>query len=131
VAPHVSLGREAVAATIANPQVMPLASASGGYLFGMRDPVGCVWDLHAMYRPEGWGREANRALKDSLRLVFGGRGQVVTAYEVEGWWRSRPPKSFGFKRSADFTVIPEIGLALSTWVLTKAAWQASPAGQRG
>jgi hypothetical protein len=133
VAPHVFLGRDPIdiGPRIADPRVLPLASENGGYPFVMLDQVGCVWDLHAIYRPEGWGREAHGALKQALRLMFAGRAQVITAYEVQGWWRSRPPKSFGFKRAADYTAAPEVGAAFSVWILTKAAWEASPASQRG
>lgn len=133
MAPHVFLGGVVVdmAPKIADPRVMPLASANGGFLFVMLDPIGCVWDLHALYRPEGRGREAHAALKSALRMVFGGRGQVVVAYEVEGHPFSRAPKSFGFKRAAQFTAAPEVGARFSTWILTKAVWEASPAARRG
>lgn len=84
-----------------------------------------------MYLPQGWGREVLGAAKEAFELIFAAGAQLVTTYEVEGWWRSRPPRSFGFVRAGDFQAVPELGVALSTWVLTSDAWGKSPARRRG
>lgn len=131
VAPHVLLGRPDLdlAAIVTHESVLPLASDNGGFLFCRLDGLGRLWELHTLYRPEGWGREVLLAAKQAFQRVFE-VGQVVTTYEVEGWWRSRPPKSFGFQQAGEFRAVPDLGAALSTWVLTKAAWEASPAHRR-
>lgn len=133
VAPHVFLGKGPVdlAPIVTAPHVLPLASEHGGFLFVQLDQIGRIRELHTLYTPEGWGREVLKASKAAFDLVFQSGCQVVTTYEVEGWWRSRPPKSFGFQRAGDFRAVPSIGAALSTWVLTVAAWEASPAHRRG
>lgn len=131
VAPHVFLGHGPVslAALVTHDSVLPLASEHGGFLFCRLDGPGRLWELHTMYTPEGWGREVLQAAKAAFSRVFE-QAQVVTTYEVEGWWRSRPPKSFGFQRAGDFQAVPEIGAALSTWILTRTAWETSPAHRR-
>jgi hypothetical protein len=133
VAPHVFLGNAAVdlAPLITHPAVLPLASEHGGFVFVQLDQIGRVRELHTLYTPEGWGREVLMAAKLAFDQVFATGCQVVTTYEVEGWWRSRPPKSFGFERAGDFRAVPGIGAALSTWILTVAAWETSPARRRG
>lgn len=131
VAPHVLLGRNDIRldAIVTDPSVLPLASEHGGFLFCRLDGLGRFWELHTLYRPEGWGREVLLASKAALQRLFT-EAQILTTYEVEGWWRSRPPKSFGFTQAGDFRAVPELGIALSTWVLTKKAWAQSPAYRR-
>jgi hypothetical protein len=132
VAPHVFLGTGPIklAEIVAHPSVLPLASEHGGFIFCRLDSLGRVWELHTLYTPEGWGREVLGALKAAVSRVLT-EGQLITTYSVEGWWRSRPPKSFGFQQAGDYRAVPSIGAALSTWVLTKAAWEQSPAHRRG
>lgn len=130
VAPHVLMGHGVdFGPIVSNLGVLPLASEHGGFLFSRLDALGRCWELHTLYTPEGWGREVLLACKAAFRRVFE-QGDVVVTYEVEGWWRSRPPKSFGFTRANDFRAAPDLGAALSTWVLTKAAWEQSPACRR-
>jgi hypothetical protein len=133
VAPHAFLGRDPVSLepVVTSPAVLPLASAHGGFLFVQLDQIGRVRELHTLYTPEGWGREVLWAAKQAFDRVFSTGCQVVTTYEVEGWWRSRPPKSFGFQRAGDFGDVPGLGASLSTWILTVSAWEASPARKRG
>lgn len=107
---------------VANPAVTPLATDDGGYLFVRMDPLARVFDLHAAFRPSGWGKVAAQALKASLRLLTG--WDVVCATEVAGNWRSRPPRSFGFRPAG-----PMAG-GFRTWVLTRERWEASPARAR-
>lgn len=132
VAPHVFLGHGPVslAELVAHESVCPLASDRGGFLFCRLDAIGRLWELHTLFTPEAWGREVFVSAIQALSQMFQGSAQVVTTYEVEGWWRSRPPKSFGFQRAGDFRAVPQIGAALSTWILTKAAWEQSPAHRR-
>lgn len=127
VRPHVA-GDFDIAAVIDHPTVAAFRSAHGGYLFHRSDALGRVWDLHALYTPEGWGREACSALKLALAAIFARGAQLVTAHEVEGWWRSQPPRSFGFSAAGIFE--PSDFGPLRTWVLTRTAWEASPARSR-
>lgn len=107
---------------VRNPIVKPLRSENGGYLFVRIDGLGRVWDLHAAFLPAGWGREAAGALKAALEHLSG--WQVVSVSEVEGNWRSRPPRSFGFRPAG-----PLSG-GYRSWILTRDAWEASPARRR-
>ena len=79
-----------------------------------------------MFVPEGWGREANSVLKHALRTLFV-TAQVIVNYD-NGKPGCRTPRSFGFRPtggSTDTAFGP-----LSSWVLTRAAWEASPAYRR-
>jgi hypothetical protein len=119
VAPY--LGFEGVpdfAEIIQHPSVLPLASQNGGYLFLRLDGLGGVWELHSLFTPQGWGREALMAGKEALATVPG--WSMITTYSHAANWRSRPPRSFGFKPSND------VG-DRTLWFLTRAAWEASPA----
>lgn len=130
VEPHVLMGAgsSSLATLILNPTVIPLASENGGLIFCRLDGFGRVYELHTLFKPEGWGREVLSTAKTCFRRMFEGGCQVVTTYEVEGWWRSQPPKSFGFKPCGGFGPSP-IG-SLRTWILTRDAWDASPARRR-
>lgn len=119
---------EALDAVIEHPCVLPLASENGGMLFTSRCGFAKVWELHTLYKPQGWGREVLNAAKQAFRRMFGDGAEMVFTHEQVGNWRSRPPRSFGFKpQGAPFES------ALGTfrlWVLTRDAWGASPACQR-
>lgn len=60
--------------------------------------------------------------------MFGRGMQVLVTYEVEGNWRSKPPKSHGWKAAGEFAET-EFG-NLKSWILTRAAWEGSPAYNR-
>jgi hypothetical protein len=120
--PEVSPTAAFDASIIVHPRVMPLASEHGGYLFVQIDGLGRVWDLHAAFLPAGWGREASEALKAALRRLEG--WMVVSVSEVDGNWRSRPPRSFGFRPAGPF----EGGYR--SWILTRDAWERSPVRRR-
>lgn len=129
VKPHISFGREfSISTLVEHPRVVPLRSENGGFLFVQLDGLGRVYELHTLYRPEGWGREVSKASKAAFARMFATGAQVVTTYEVEGWWRSRPPKSFGFQPAGAFQAC-DLG-SLKTWILTVAAWEQSPARRR-
>lgn len=130
---HVFLGSSVLdlSEIIAHPTVTPLAAEHGGFLFVRLDGMGRVFELHTLFTPEGWGREVLTAAKQAFAQIFDAGAQLVTTYEIEGWWRSRPPKSFGFTRAGGFQPIPQIEASVSTWVLTSDGWAASPACRRG
>lgn len=111
---------------LARADVRPFASDHGGHLFAAMDCLGRAWELHSLFRPEAWGREVNDALKAALTVL--GDWDVIVTHEVGGWWRSRPPLSYGFRRAGEFHASP-LG-DLRTWTLTRAAWNSSPARRR-
>lgn len=131
VAPHVLFGHSGllVGDIVQDERVVPFRSEHGGYLFVKLDGLGRVYELHSLFTPEGWGREALQAAKHAFSAIMKTAALVVT-YEVEGNWRSRPPKSFGFAPAGDFTDSPELGLPVRTWTLTHQAWIASPVWRR-
>jgi hypothetical protein len=126
-----SMGHEVdVAALLAAPCVHPLRGANGGFLFVQLDGTGRIWEFHTAFKPEGWGREVATALKHAIQWAFDRGGQLVTTYEVEGNWRSQPPRSFRFKACGDFEPAEGFTQRFRTWALTKPDWRASPAFQR-
>ena len=127
VKPHVTLGHAFdVAPLVASARVLPLASENGGFLMVQLDGIGRVFELHTMFRPEGWGREVLLALKDACEMMFCERGaQIITTYEVATNKRSQPPKTFRFQPAGDFEPC-DYG-DFRSWVLTKADWLTSPA----
>lgn len=119
---------EAVVALLQNPAVLPLATRNGGLLFISRCGFGRVHELHTAYTRAGWGREVHAAAKEAFRRIFGGGALIVFTYEYVDNWRTRPPKSFGFRAEGEpFT--NEHG-QFQLWLLSRAAWEQSPAAQR-
>jgi hypothetical protein len=108
--------------------VLPLASDHGGYLFIRQDALGFVAELHSLFTPEGWGREALIAGIEALGAVWLLGFQTVVTLEMRDNPRSRPPKSFGFVQAGDWREGP-FGAARQ-WILTRAAWEASPTAKR-
>lgn len=108
--------------------VVPLASAHGGFIFTKRDPFGTVFELHTMFTPEGWRREAHDAAVAAFVEMFGVRhAALIFTYETEHL-QSRVPRSFGFERS-NSAAPTSIGDVTPCW-LTSRAWFASPAWRR-
>lgn len=103
--------------------VKPFASENGGYLFLQMDGLGRVWEVHAVFRPEGWGREASETGKAALDAFD---WQLITTSELPSGFTA--PRSFGFRPTGGFEPSP-LG-PLRTWMLTRAAWEASPARRR-
>lgn len=128
VKPHLGAGEGDLSAFVQLPVVTPLRSQNGGFLFARLDSFGRVYELHTLYRPEGWGREVLEAAKEAFAQMFARGAQAVVTYEAADWWRSRPPKSFGFRPAGDFA--PAGDLSLRTWILTADAWAQSPAFRR-
>ncbi len=133
VASHPEVSRHAVMGelstlpeVIAHPLITPFAAQHGGYLFSRLDAMGHVCELHSMFTPEGWGREAMLAAVEAFDLMFTNGMQVLTTYEVEGNHRSRPPSRFGFVPAGEF----QGEHRLKSWVLTRTAWEGSPGRER-
>jgi hypothetical protein len=106
--------------------VTPLASENGGFLFCRLDGLGRVFELHTLFKPEGWGREVSGAAKEAFAAMFAKGARVITTYEVEGW--TAPPLSFGWRAVGGFDA-SDFG-QVRTWVLTLDAWETSPARRR-
>lgn len=130
VKPHVSLGHDVdLSELLGNPWITPLRAEHGGFLFVRLDGLGRVHELHTLFTPEGWGREVLNALKEAVEHMFQNGAQIITTYDVEGHWRSRPPKTFRFEPAGDFAPT-DLGPRLRSWVLTRNAWDNSPARLR-
>lgn len=123
---HTKLDPSDWTAFLQRPDVRPLATEHGGHLFAAMDCLGRAWELHSLFLPHAWGREVNDGLKASLTVL--GAWDLIVTHEVAGWWRSRPPKSYGFRIAGSFHGSP-IG-DLRTWTLTRAAWEKSPVRRR-
>jgi hypothetical protein len=121
------LSDEQLASFVASDRVLPLANEFGGFLFASLDGLGRVYDLHALFRPEGWGKPVHGALCEALGGVFQS-AHLVTVQQVASNPRSRPPLSFGFRPAGPFEP-SDFGLS-RTWVLTRFAWLASLAYRR-
>lgn len=107
--------------------MLPLASEHGGFVFVPRDAFGRTVELHTLYTPEGWGREAAAAGKAALQRVFETYDLVIT-YERDGDWRTRPPRSFGFRPCG--SAFEMNGNTWRLWALSADGWRASPSCQR-
>lgn len=118
---------ESLDAIVSDPNVTPLATEHGGFLFSRRDELGRVQELHTLYRPQGWGREVHGALLAALERIFAD-ADIVTTYASVGQWRTAPPRSFGFKASSR-TFVSNLG-EFRFWFLDRDAWMKSPARLR-
>lgn len=129
VKPHIGLGHDLdMAAAVASPLVTPLRSQNGGFLFLRKSET--EQELHTLYRPEGWGKEVLQALKEAVSEMFARGAALISTQEVEGNWRSKPPKTFRFEPAGDFVPAEGFPINVRTWVLRREAWEASPARQR-
>lgn len=115
---------------LANPNVTPLASKNGGFLFLKIDSEGRTFELHTLFTPDGWGREVAVAAREAFRRIFAAGAQVIVTMEVSGWWRSAPPRSHGWVPAGDFAPMAATGDDARSWVLTKTAWLDSPVFKR-
>ncbi|MBA3811524.1 MAG: hypothetical protein H0X27_07765 [Caulobacteraceae bacterium] len=116
---------EAIGALAGRADILPLAAEHGGFLFVRADALGFTCELHTLFTPEGWGREALTAGVQALGALWTCGYQLVTTFEAKGNPRSRPPRTFGFSQAGDWRETP-FGV-LRLWTLAKAAWEASPA----
>lgn len=123
-----------IAAVVANPAILPLRAEHGGFLVCALDPAGWLRELHSLFTPAGWGREVHGAGKAMLVRCFGEGMQALATYEARANPRSRPPVSFGFQPMGDFSPAPhiaaEVAPDLRGWILTRRAWEGSPAARR-
>lgn len=103
-----------------------LRAEHGGFIFLPADSFGRAFELHTMFTPEGWGREAFIAAREAFDFIFQ-RGDLVITHETEHP-QSRPPKTFRFARIGEFCPTPAGNLRL--WILTRDAWASSPARRR-
>ena len=111
------------------PSMLPLAAEHGGFLFGAMDGFGFVRELHTLFTPEGWGREAVNAGVEALEVLFDGPCELVVTYEQEDNRRSRAPRGFGFTMAGGDFRETAFG-PLRVWLLTRSAWLASPMKER-
>ena len=74
-----------------------------------------------------WVMEVAGAAREACQWMFR-TYQVIVTYELEANPHSRPPRSFGFAMGGEWQSSP-VG-SLRAWVLTRAAWEASPAHGR-
>lgn len=118
---------EAVDQLVASERVLPLAARHGGIFMVQLDGVGFVREMHTMFRPEGWGREAALAMREATQAVFDGGARLITTQKAEGG--EGPPHAHGWQVVGEFA---EVGLPhrLKLWILTKDAWETSPAGRK-
>jgi hypothetical protein len=114
-----------VGALARRPDMLPLASDHGGFLFARLDTLGFACELHTLFTPEGRGREALIAGVSALGAVWALGYQIIVTFEARANARSQPPKSFGFRQAGDWRTTP-VG-DLRTWTLTQSGWTASPA----
>lgn len=130
VADHVFMGlpRVSMSTLLEQPGAFGLHSTNGGCIFIPRDPLGLTLEMHTLFRPEGWGREVAAAGRRFMPAVFESAALILT-HEQEGHWRSRPPKSHGWKPCADFQ---DVGLPrrLRLWALTREGWMDSIVGRK-
>lgn len=117
-------------AMITDPKVLPLAFKHGGFLLFQRDGLGRVFELHTLFTPEGWGAEAAAAAHETCAWAFLHGCDIAFTVEIATNRRSRPPLSFGWRAAGPFRPSPELAADVRTWVLTQAAWDASPARRR-
>ncbi|MDB5483466.1 MAG: hypothetical protein JWO83_4519 [Caulobacteraceae bacterium] len=117
-----------IGALAARREFMPIAAEHGGFLLQRRDDLGFAWELHTLFTPEGWGREAIVAGIEALGLMFGSNAGLISTFEVKTNPRSRPWKGFGFAPAGDWTPTPVGELRL--WILTKSTWGESRVAKR-
>ena len=117
-----------VGALASRPDFLPIAAEHGGFLLQRRDDLGFAWELHTLFTPEGWGREAVVAGIEALGLMFGSNACLISTFEVTANPRSRPWKGFGFTPAGEAVQTP-LG-ELKLWILTKAAWSESRTAKR-
>lgn len=130
VAPFVFMGVpvQSLDVLIVNENNEPFASKNGGVLFVKTDHLGSIYEMHTMFRPEGWGREVAVTGAKALHHIFS-KALLVFTYEQEGHWQSRPPKSHRWKSSGDF-VDQGLSKRLKLWYLTRDDWLSSPVGKK-
>lgn len=123
---HVTHGQTVdMEAVLARPGLVALASEHGGQLFFKLDGPGRVYEMHTLFTPEGWGREAHSAWVQTHNHMFGEVGaDLLVTYETDHP-QSRAARTFGWRPIGELRDSP-IG-QLRTWLLTREGWEQSPA----
>jgi hypothetical protein len=119
---------EAVGELAERIEVLPIAAEHGGFLVVRRDPLGFVGEIHSLFTPEGWGREATQAGWEALNGLWLSGFQTLVTFEAADNPRSRPWRSFGFQQSGPWR--ETASGVLRQWVLTREAFFASPSAKR-
>lgn len=101
----------------------------GGFIFRSMDGYGFCFELHTLFRREGWGREVAEAARQAFGQLFEGVTSLVVTEEQDGHWRSRPPRSHGWKAASD-DFKPSPAGPVRIWYLSKLNWLSSPVGSR-
>jgi len=130
VSPHIFMDRDptSLGVLIDNPANLPLRSEHGGVILIAMDAFGLVREMHTLYSPEGWGREVAMNGKLFMREAFL-TTQVLFTHEQEGNWRSKPPRSHGWKECSEYCYV-DLPKRLKLWMLTREAFFASPVGRK-
>lgn len=105
------------------PPNIALRYEHGGFIFKPIDSFWRVYELHTLFRPEGWGKPVFHSARHAFETMFGVCDLIVT-HETRHP-QSKPPKTFRFHPVGDFTETAYGEARL--WMLTKDAWYASPA----
>lgn len=131
VAPHMLFDIERSFEDILSLQsVTPIGSRHGGFIVVRLDHPGRVYEVHTLFTPAGWGKEVATAAREALTFMFSAGGaDLLTTLEVEGNWRSAPPRSFGWTECGDFKPFA-LGRAAKLWSITSKAWFGSPVRKR-
>ena len=107
-------------------RAIALRAEHGGFIFLPADSFGRAYELHTLFTPEGWGREAFEAARQAFDLIFA-RADLVITHETDHP-QSRPPRTFRFVRIGDRQETAHGPVRL--WMLTREAWMSSPARSR-
>jgi len=114
-----------MAAIVGMDKVIPLATDHGGQLFVQLDGPGRVYEMHTLFTPEGWGREAHAAWVQTHNHMFNEVGaDLLVTYETDHP-QSRAALSFGWRPLGELRDSP-VG-RVRTWFLTREGWEQSPA----
>lgn len=121
---HVLSGMDAsgLDAVIHAPNIA-MAFEHGGFIFVPADSFKRVYELHTLFKPEGWGKPVFYAARQAFDRMFEVCDLIVT-HETRHP-QSKPPKTFRFEPVGDFawTAMGEARL----WMLSREAWMNSPA----
>ena len=117
---------EAIGGFAVDPRVTPIAAEHGGFMFARMDGFGFAWEMHAIFKRQGWGFKAVAAGMLAVGFMFDQGADLLMVYEVKGLPASRPPSQSGFVPVGEMrpTAVGDLRL----WLLTKSAWLAAPMG---
>lgn len=123
---HVTKGQFVdMAAVVASPRVIPLASSHGGQIFVQLDGPARLFEMHTLFTPQGWGREAHAAIRQAHDYMFDEvQADLLITFETDHP-QSRAPRTFGWRPIGEL----RHGFMgpLRTWFLTREGWAQSPA----